>query len=80
MYSLDIRESAFARINLMNANQFPSADTPVNIGKHTVVIGGGNFAMDAARWSKRLGADTTILFRRGRAELRNRFAACAGRR
>ena len=28
--------------------------------------------MDAARWSKRLGADTTILFRRGRAELRAR--------
>jgi len=59
------------RINLMNANQ-PDADTPVNIGKHTVVIGGGNSAMDAARWSKRLGADTTILFRRGRAELRAR--------
>ncbi len=60
------------RINLMHANEFPSADTPVNIGKHTVVIGGGNSAMDAARWSKRLGAETTILFRRGRAELRAR--------
>lgn len=60
------------RINLMHANEFPSADTPVNIGKHTVVIGGGNSAMDAARWSKRMGADTTILFRRGRAELRAR--------
>lgn len=60
------------RINLMHANEFPNADTPVNIGKHTVVIGGGNSAMDAARWSKRLGAETTILFRRGRAELRAR--------
>ncbi|HEY3928187.1 MAG TPA: NADPH-dependent glutamate synthase [Candidatus Koribacter sp.] len=60
------------RINLMHANEFPSEDTPVNIGKCTVVIGGGNSAMDAARWSKRLGADTTILFRRGRAELRAR--------
>lgn len=60
------------RINLMHANEFPVADTPVNIGKRTVVIGGGNSAMDAARWSRRLGADTTILFRRGRAELRAR--------
>ena len=59
------------RINLMHANE-AHAETPVNIGKHTVVIGGGNSAMDAARWSKRLGADTTILFRRGRAELRAR--------
>jgi glutamate synthase (NADPH/NADH) small chain len=59
------------RINLMHANE-ASAETPVNIGRHTVVIGGGNSAMDAARWSKRLGADTTILFRRGRAELRAR--------
>jgi glutamate synthase (NADPH/NADH) small chain len=60
------------RINLMHANEFPNTDTPVNIGTRTVVIGGGNSAMDAARWSKRLGADTTILFRRGRAELRAR--------
>lgn len=59
------------RINLMHANE-AHAETPVNIGKRTVVIGGGNSAMDAARWSKRLGADTTILFRRGRAELRAR--------
>jgi glutamate synthase (NADPH/NADH) small chain len=60
------------RINLMHANEFPGADTPINIGKHTVVVGGGNSAMDAARWSQRLGAETTILFRRGRAELRAR--------
>jgi glutamate synthase (NADPH/NADH) small chain len=59
------------RINLMHANE-TNSETPVNIGKHTVVIGGGNSAMDAARWSKRMGADTTILFRRGRAELRAR--------
>jgi len=29
--------------------------------------------MDAARWSRRMGADTTIMFRRGRAELRARL-------
>ncbi len=29
--------------------------------------------MDAARWSRRMGSDTTIMFRRGRAELRARL-------
>ncbi|MEK7406886.1 MAG: NADPH-dependent glutamate synthase, partial [Acidobacteriota bacterium] len=62
------------RINLMRAYQFPDSDTPVKVGAHTVVIGGGNSAMDAARWAKRLGSDTTIMFRRGRAELRARLA------
>ena len=38
-----------------------------------VVVGGGNSAMDAARWSRRRGSDTTIMFRRGRAELRARL-------
>lgn len=61
------------RLNLMEAFKFPHADTPVRIGKRTVVIGGGNSAMDAARWAKRMGSETTILFRRGRAELRARL-------
>jgi glutamate synthase (NADPH/NADH) small chain len=61
------------RINLMHAYEFPVADTPVRVGVHTVVIGGGNSAMDAARWARRMGSDTTILFRRGRAELRARL-------
>jgi glutamate synthase (NADPH/NADH) small chain len=60
------------RINLMHAYQNVS-DTPVRVGERLVVIGGGNSAMDAARWAKRLGAETTILFRRGRAELRARL-------
>jgi len=62
-----------ARINLMRAYEFPYADTPVLVGKRTIVIGGGNSAMDAARWARRLGSDVTILFRRGRAELRARL-------
>jgi NADPH-dependent glutamate synthase beta subunit-like oxidoreductase len=36
----------------------------VTVGKHVVVIGGGNTAIDAARASRRLGADVTILYRR----------------
>jgi len=34
------------------------------VGKSVAVIGGGNVAMDAARVSRRLGAEVTILYRR----------------
>jgi len=61
------------RLNLMEAFRFPKADTPVRVGARTVVVGGGNSAMDAARWARRMGSETTILFRRGRAELRARL-------
>jgi NAD(P)H-flavin reductase len=57
----------------MEAFRFPESDTPVYIGKRTVVVGGGNSAMDAARWARRMGSETTIMFRRGRAELRARL-------
>lgn len=65
------------RINLMHAYEFPKADTPVLVGKRTVVVGGGNSAMDAARWAIRLGSETTILYRRGRAELKARLEEIA---
>ncbi len=61
------------RLNLMEAFRFPETDTPVHIGKRTAVIGGGNSAMDAARWARRMGSETTVMFRRGRAELRARL-------
>jgi glutamate synthase (NADPH/NADH) small chain len=61
------------RINLMEAHKFPKADTPVLVGAHTVVVGGGNSAMDAARWAKRMGSEVTIVYRRGRAELKARL-------
>jgi len=61
------------RVNLMEAFRFPEADTPVRVGARTVVVGGGNSAMDAARWARRMGSETTIMFRRGRAELRARL-------
>ena len=38
-------------------------------GKHVVVVGGGNVAMDAARCAKRLGAEVHIVYRRSVAEL-----------
>jgi glutamate synthase (NADPH/NADH) small chain len=61
------------RLNLMEAYRFPESDTPVRVGARTMVVGGGNSAMDAARWARRLGSETTIMFRRGRAELRARL-------
>jgi NADPH-dependent glutamate synthase beta subunit-like oxidoreductase len=42
---------------------------PVDIGDQVIVIGGGDTAIDAARISKRLGANVTILYRRTRAEM-----------
>jgi len=41
----------------------------VTLGDQVVVIGGGDTAIDAARIAKRLGATTTILYRRTRAEM-----------
>ena len=57
------------RVNLMKAFAFPEYDTPLRIGKHVVVIGGGNVAMDCARSSMRLGAEVCLLYRRSREEL-----------
>ena len=43
--------------------------TPIHAGQKCVVVGGGNVAMDAARTALRLGADTTIVYRRTEKEL-----------
>jgi len=43
--------------------------TPINAGKKSVIVGGGNVAMDAARTALRLGAETTIVYRRTEKEL-----------
>lgn len=56
------------RINLMKAYKDGSS-TPIQKGTKTVVVGGGNVAMDAARCAKRLGADVTIVYRRTEKEL-----------
>jgi NADPH-dependent glutamate synthase beta subunit-like oxidoreductase len=41
----------------------------VDVGDSVVVIGGGDTAIDAARVARRLGASSTILYRRTRAEM-----------
>ncbi|MBQ7118573.1 MAG: NADPH-dependent glutamate synthase [Oscillospiraceae bacterium] len=56
------------RINLMGAYKEGSR-TPLVHAKHTVVVGGGNVAMDAARSAKRTGADVTLVYRRTEKEL-----------
>ena len=56
------------RNNLMKAYR-DDYDTPIRTGKKVVVVGGGNVAMDAARTALRLGAETTILYRRTEKEL-----------
>ena len=56
------------RINLMDAAS-AAAKTPVMRGGKTVVVGGGNVAMDAARAALRLGSKVTVVYRRGEKEL-----------
>ena len=49
-------------------NKINSGDT-IEVGKNVLVIGGGDTAIDAARISRRLGADVTIVYRRTRNEM-----------
>jgi NADPH-dependent glutamate synthase beta subunit-like oxidoreductase/Pyruvate/2-oxoacid:ferredoxin oxidoreductase delta subunit len=50
-------------LNLVNSGE------SVQVGNKVIVIGGGDTAIDAARISRRLGAEVTILYRRTRAEM-----------
>ena len=69
-------------LNVMSANEFLTRvnlmqglradyETPLpeTRGKHVLVIGGGNTAMDAARTARRLGGEVTIVYRRTRSEM-----------
>lgn len=56
------------RINLMKA-YVPGSPTPIQNPKRTVVVGGGNVAMDAARCARRLGSEVHIVYRRSLEEL-----------
>ena len=57
------------RLNLMKAYD-PEYDTPITKGNAVAIVGGGNVAMDASRWAKRLGAEHVyVVYRRGMEEL-----------
>jgi hypothetical protein len=56
------------RVNLMDAAN-PHTDTPINLGKKVIVVGGGNTAMDSCRTAKRLGAEVVLVYRRSEAEM-----------
>lgn len=56
------------RVNLMKAYQ-DNCMTPVLKKKKVTVVGGGNVAMDAARVARRLGAEVTVVYRRGKEEM-----------
>ncbi|MBO4826347.1 MAG: bifunctional dihydroorotate dehydrogenase B NAD binding subunit/NADPH-dependent glutamate synthase [Prevotella sp.] len=56
------------RVNLMDAAN-PATDTPINLGKNVLVVGGGNTAMDSCRTAKRLGGNVTLVYRRSEAEM-----------
>lgn len=57
------------RVNLMKAYK-DNYDTPIKRFRNVAVVGAGNVAMDAARVSKRLGAEHVyVCYRRGREEL-----------
>lgn len=64
-----VASELLTRVNLMKAYKFPEYATPVYAGKKCVVVGGGNVAMDAARTARRLGAEVTIVYRRGKEEM-----------
>ena len=57
------------RSNLMKAFDRENSRTPIMVGKTTVVVGGGNVAMDAARTALRLGSEVHIVYRRSEEEL-----------
>ncbi len=58
--------------NVFSGTDFLNAvnrgEAPV-IGGKVIVVGGGDTAIDAARVSKRLGAEVTLLYRRTRSEM-----------
>jgi len=58
------------RVNLMKAYDRDRASTPILPSKKTVVAGGGNVAMDAARSALRMGAEEVhLVYRRTEAEM-----------
>jgi glutamate synthase (NADPH/NADH) small chain len=58
------------RVNLKQNYQRTEQKEAIVVGKKTIIIGGGNVAIDAARTALRLGAEhVTIFYRRSREEM-----------
>lgn len=57
------------RSNLMKAFLFPEYGTSPIHSKKAVTVGGGNVAMDSARTAVRMGAQSTVVYRRSRKEM-----------
>ena len=57
------------RANLMRAIDFHRFATSPIRPRRAVTVGGGNVAMDSARTALRLGAESTIVYRRSKAEM-----------
>ncbi len=57
------------RANLMKAYLFPEYATSPIKSKKVITVGAGNVAMDSARTALRLGAESTIVYRRSREEM-----------
>ncbi len=58
--------------NVLTGTQFlnrVNSGEPVEVGDKVLVVGAGDTAIDAARVSRRLGADVTIVYRRTRNEM-----------
>jgi NADPH-dependent glutamate synthase beta subunit-like oxidoreductase/Pyruvate/2-oxoacid:ferredoxin oxidoreductase delta subunit len=58
--------------NVMSGIEFlhrVNSGTPPQVGNRVIVIGGGDTAIDAARVSRRLGAEVTVLYRRTREDM-----------
>ena len=59
-------ENVFSGVDFMRAVNLGNAPA---LGKKTIVVGAGNVAMDACRSAVRLGADTTVVYRRTENEM-----------
>lgn len=57
------------RINLMKAYEFPTYGTAPIRAEHVITVGGGNVAMDSARCALRIGARSTVVYRRAREQM-----------
>ena len=67
--SLPGDESIKAPLALKMLRQVEEDSTGLDLGRRVAVYGGGNTAMDVARSAVRLGAETTIVYRRSQEQM-----------